>query len=230
MQLHERAGQHVRDGAFDGALHRLGLAGVGASADDGLRPENLLHRHRERVGGHVVARSEPTLADLLVAALVIERNNLVGALAVNVGRRIVEREVTVFTDADTSDVDRGDADKRFKTGDFSLGIGGFAVDLIENLQRLRSLSDETLAHVAAEGRLVLDRNANILVEMEAGNLRPVDAGLLDERLEELELARAGGDDDARFASQRDRFADSVACRFGGVGGHIELVLAYVDFH
>ena len=45
VELEERTRKHIGDGAFERALDGLGLAGVGAGADDGFRPENLLHRH-----------------------------------------------------------------------------------------------------------------------------------------------------------------------------------------
>ena len=110
MELHERRGEHVRDRTFERALHRLGLAGVRTGADDRLRPQDLLHRHRERMRRHVVLRREPALADLLHTAFLIQRHDFIGAIRVNVGRRIVERDMAIFAKANA-----GDAGKAFST-------------------------------------------------------------------------------------------------------------------
>ena len=75
-----------------------------------------------------------------------------------------------------------------------------------------------------------DGDADVFVEMEARDLRPVDAGLLDERLEELELARARRDDYAGLALLGYRLADLVRRHVGRLLGHVIFVLAYIDLH
>ena len=180
--------------------------------------------------GNVVLGGEPALADLLHAALVVQRHDLVGARAVDVRRRVVEREVAVLAYADARDVDRRGADERLKTADLGVGVRRLAVHLVERLHRLGGLGDEALAHVAAERGLVRDGDSDVFVEVEASYLRPVYAGLLDERSQELELARPRGHDDARLAARGDRLPDLVARRLCRGRGHVELVLAYVDLH
>ena len=108
---------------------------------------------------NIILGGEPTFADLLHTALVVERNHLVCAVAIEICRRIIEREVAVLTDADASDVNRSFADKILKTRDFRISlphtavrilIFRFTVDFIENLKRTRGLSHKALTHITAE--------------------------------------------------------------------------------
>ena len=57
------------------------------------------------------------------------------------------------------------------------------------------LADQPLEQVAAEARRVIDRQADVLVEMKHLDARPVDARRGGERVEKLELRRAGRGDD-----------------------------------
>ena len=55
---------------------------------------------------HVLEGRKPAFADLLAAAGLVERDDEVGLGGLEVGRRIVERQVRVLADADEGDVDR----------------------------------------------------------------------------------------------------------------------------
>ena len=67
--------------------------------------------------------------------------------------------------------------------------------------------DDPLAQVAAEARGVRVGDADVLVEVEQLDPRPVDARRRGERVQELELRRAGGGDHARLPGPGDRLAD-----------------------
>ena len=75
------------------------------------------------------------------------------------------------------------------------------------------LADQPLEQVPAEAGGMIDGQADVLVEMKQLDPRPVDAGRRGERVEELELRRAGRGDDPRDASRFDRVASArAACR------------------
>ena len=138
--------------------------------------------------------------------------------------------MSVLADADAGDVDRRYAQQLLEPRDFGVRIGRLAVHLVERLHGPGSLGDETLAHVAAERRLVGGRDADVFVEMKTGNLRPVDIRLFHESLEKFKLTRACRDNDPRLAAEPDRFADFVARHLRRMGRHILLIVSDIHLH
>ncbi len=82
-----------------------------------------------------------------------------------------------------------------------------AADSICNLRRIAvaveqviaadaHLVDQPIEQVAPKACGVIDRQADVLIEMKHFDARPVDGGRRCERFEEIDLRRAGRDDDA----------------------------------
>ena len=105
--LQQGSGNH-RGGlvGVKGLIQGVGLNGVRNAGNDLLALHDLVGGHRNGLLRHVVEGGEPALAHLLAAASVVEIDDDVGFTGVEVGGRVVEGDVTVFTDADEADVDR----------------------------------------------------------------------------------------------------------------------------
>jgi hypothetical protein len=95
-----------------------------------------------------------------------------GLVRREVGGRIVEREVAVFADADKRDVDGALGDRASRAIGHRRGVP-FAVEQV--VPRETRLADQPLEQVLAEARRMLDRQADVLVEVKHLDARPVDA-------------------------------------------------------
>jgi len=124
-----------------------------------------------------------------------------------IGRRIVEREMRVFTDSRKADIDWKLPDQRTQSLALSRGVA-IARNVMKVPQRQRQETVETLPEKAAERRGMRDRQPNIFIEVKARDAVPGDVWLVDERLEQLELRCASRDDDVGATSLLDRFADA----------------------
>ena len=98
-------------------------------------------------------------------------------------------------------------DQRAHARGLRLGIGRVAFDEVE-LARPHALHDP-LPEIAAEARGMGGGHADVLVEVEEDRPRPVDAGRLHERVQELELGGAGGGDDVRLPPGMERAPEGV---------------------
>jgi len=88
-------------------LYRVGLACLRHDRKNVSRPQQRRDRHRDRGARDVIKRREVSLADLLAPRRVVELDLLDVEWIVEVcGRRLVEREVSVLTDAETAHVER----------------------------------------------------------------------------------------------------------------------------
>jgi hypothetical protein len=114
--------------------------------------------------------------------------------------------VPVLTDADERDVDGR--------------LRQLAADTCRHLERIpfhveqvviahAGLVDQALAQVLAKARGMVDRQADVLVEMKHLDAGPVDPVRAGERLEEIELRRPRGRDNPRPSLGRQRRAQHV---------------------
>src|SRR5690242_668269 len=85
---------------LDGGSHCLRLPLVRNDAQDFAALEYLFNRHRYRLSRNFGNAFEPTLTDLLLATCVVEVNDDVWFVDLEIRRRIIECEVSVFADAD----------------------------------------------------------------------------------------------------------------------------------
>ena len=147
MPLKNRRRDLRRYVAFDRIANRLGFALVGHRANNRSALHDLPHAHRDRLLRHIVERREPTFAQLLAAAGVVELDDQVGFFGFEIGRRIVEREVAIFADADKGNVDRMPANDLGHAAAFG------------SRRRLRHPESETPAAEAAAGSRIVATNS-----------------------------------------------------------------------
>ena len=131
-------------------------------------------------------------------------DNQVRILDVEVGGRIVEREVTVLADADKRDVHGPLGQQRADARALSRRIGLPSKKVIA---LDASLLDQPLHQELAEARGVIGRQPDVLIEVKQLDLRPRHVALGGERVEEDKLRRAGRRNDSRVAMLLDRRAN-----------------------
>lgn len=230
MVLQDGAGAGVGDGAFEHALDGLGFAFVGNHVDDDLALEDLGDAHAESMGGHSVEGGEPAFAQLLTAAGVVEFDHEESLVGVKVSRGIVESDVTVFADADESDINGVFGHNFLHFGAESGGIFGVAVDKENFLELAGQLVDEVLFEVEAETGLVSGGEADVLIQVEEGNFGPVDTGFLNQEAHHFKLAGSGGGNHVDAAFFGDDFAENLCAVSGSGLAHLCLVLEDFDVH
>src|SRR6266480_492082 len=92
--------RHWADLAFEAGLHRLRLAGIRNNGENFAAFEDLPHRHRKRLFRDLRGVCEPCLAHLLLAASLIEIHDDVWLFGLEICWRIIECDMTVFTNAE----------------------------------------------------------------------------------------------------------------------------------
>ena len=92
------------------------------------------------------------------------------------------------------------------------------------------LVDQALAQVLAKARGMVDRQADVLVEMEHLDARPVDAVRAGERLEEIELRGSRGGHDPGPSVGGQRRAQHVSRLPGRRAAHGQAVDVGFDLH
>ncbi len=221
----DERGNGSLDGVFDGG----GLAMVRDGADDVFGLHDLADGHGDGSFGDIGQGVEPAFAELLATAGFIEMDDDVGFFGFEIGWGVIEREVSVFTDADEGDINGVFADDVVEAAAFLVPVG-VGIDVVEASEWEGELADEALPEVEAEGSGVGDGDGDVFVEVEGGDEVPGDGVGFDELFEHLELRSAGGDDDVGLAA----LADCVADEFGAIGGgllsHGRLGFAGDDFH
>ena len=114
-----------------------------------------------------------------------------GSVGLEIGRRIVEGEVRVLADADEGDVD-GRALDRLADG------AAHRVEITVAVERVKRRDagavDEVLVQHAPEAGRVIGGDADVLVEMEQLDPRPVDGRARGEAVQEAELRVPRGGD------------------------------------
>lgn len=165
--------------------------------------------------GDIVECWKPAFVELLAAAGVVESNYGVRLQRFEIGGRIVEGEMAVFSDADEGDINLGKL--QFVANSFHqlAGIFGAAQKMV---LADADFIDEALAQIFAEAGGVSFGEADIFVEMKHFDAAPIDAGHGGEGREKFELRSAGGGDDAGFATGRDGFANDGGGMIRGSSG------------
>ncbi len=214
MFLQDGGGDLVGNWAFHSVLDGDGFAGIGDAADDVLAFHDLVDRHGDGLCGDIVECGEPALAELLFSAGIIEVDNEEGFLGVEVGGRVVEGEVPVFTDADKGDVDGMVADDVAQPRAFLARVG-LAFDPVGGGQGCGELGNEAVFQVFAERSGMGFGDAQVFIEVEEGDLVPCDVGLVEEVFEYGELGGAGGEDEVGVAEFLDGGAEVVGTMGGG---------------
>src|SRR5215467_5803526 len=87
------------------ALHGPSLALPRCDAQDVLRLQNLLHRHRDSLCRHLLEIIEPTLSYLLLAARFSKAHDDIGLIGFKICRRLIEGQVSILADAGEGQID-----------------------------------------------------------------------------------------------------------------------------
>ena len=230
MVLQNGAGAGVGHGTFQHTLDRLSFAFIGNDVDDDFALEDLGNAHAESMGGNSIKGGEPAFAQLLTAAGVVQFDHEEGFVGVEVGRGIVESDVSVFADADESDVNGMFGHDFLHFGAESGGIFGIAVDEEDFSQFAGQFVDEVLTQVETESGLVSCGETDVLIQVEKGDFGPVDAGFLDQEAHHFKLAGGGSGDHVGAALFGDDFAEHFSTVSGGCFAHFGLVLEDLDVH
>ena len=190
---------------LDDINHCLRLALVWHGQDQFACLHNLADRHRNRHFRYVLQRRKPSLAHLLATAGLIEADSDLGLLSIEVGRRIVEGEVAILTNASKAYIDGLATNSRVETHHFALQVTSTTVDRNELCQGADT-TDKALPEIAAKTRRMIGRDTDIFIKMEDYHLRPVDV-LPDQRVQHFELAGTGCNDDRRVPIAGNRFTN-----------------------
>ena len=154
---------HGADGPIETSLDGLSFLWSRHDSENLFRFENLIHGHGDGVPGDNVNIGEPSFADLLLAAGLIEIHDNVGLFGAEIGWRIVEGQVTVFTDSDEGDIDRGSADG-------SIGAADYFDRILLAIQKMTrddaGFRDEAILQELAETGGMRFGQADVFVEME----------------------------------------------------------------
>ena len=166
------------------------------------------------------------LPHLLAAAGVIEVDNFDVEWIVKVRNAgVVEREMTVLTDADTTQVEWKVAEESGIARAFLVEVFGISRQLVELTQTGRR--DEPFAEVTPKAGRMLGTDTDVLVEVKPDDARPIDVATLHQYLEERQLRVTGGEHgvgDASAVDGRSQCGRGVVSRdlsevFGGHDAH-----------
>src|SRR5262249_29383984 len=144
-----------------------------------------------------------------------------------VRRRVVERQMSIFADADEGYVNRRRADL------FANALANLIRMAFPIPQVIISQSppfDQTFEQVFAKARRMSDRQTDVLIEVDHLDFRPVNAGRFRQGAQKLELRRAGRGDDARARSLGDRADDGVSGLSGRSFAQLDFVAEDLYYH
>src|SRR5688572_28719180 len=99
--------------------------------------------------------------------------------------RIDERQVAVFADTEYGEARRFQPQERGVASALGVGLGREAVEPVERLDR--HVRDQSIDQESAERRRMSLRDAEVLVEMECGDLLPSDSSGVTQDCEEFVL-------------------------------------------
>ena len=95
MVLQDRGGALRADFTFDRIADYCRFSLFGNCADNRFALHNLLDRHRNGLLGNIFGSGKPSLTELLFPAIFIQIDDEVWRLGFEIGRRIVEGQMSV---------------------------------------------------------------------------------------------------------------------------------------
>ena len=122
----------VAHGMLQAIFHSLCFPGIGYRADDVRGFHDLAHRHTDGLQGYVVYRRKPSFVKLLCPAGTVKINHQIRLIGVEIRRRIVKSEVSVFADAYQCHVNGMLPDQLPQSFGLQLWVG-FPVDKVGSL-------------------------------------------------------------------------------------------------
>jgi len=147
---------------------------------------------------------EPGLAHLLPPASLIQFDHEIRVFNFKISRRIVEGEVPILTNAQKGDINRRRSQclslAAHDFGDITIAIQQV---IVGNSSFLYQLLQQHLPEAAR----MINRKADVFVQMKNLNPRPVDAWLAGKRVQKLELRRSRRGNDPRVPMFANRSAN-----------------------
>ena len=139
-------------------------------------------------------------------------------MSFKIGGRIVEGQMSVFSDSSEADIDRmltqNSADPP------ALGCSVLlSVDVVEGGKGEGKLRNEAFPQVFTERGRMGDGDAHIFVEVKSGDAGPINPWLSREVIDHSELGGSCSDDDVGPAFSLKGLTDTLGAEFGGGGPH-----------
>src|SRR5215470_3050707 len=106
MRAQDRSRRYRADLTFHACLYGLRLSPIRYNRQKLFGLENLPYGHRECLAGNIGEIGEPRLANLLPATCLIKINDDVGFFNLEIGRWVVKRNMTIFSNPEKRDIDR----------------------------------------------------------------------------------------------------------------------------
>ena len=150
---------------------------------------------------------QPSFTCCLPAGLVELHHPHVRPLREVADRRVDEGEVAVLPDPEDGEGRARLPQQRGVARALGREVLRLAVEAVERGHL--HVGEEPVDEEPPEGGRVVGGDADVLVEVERGELRPVDPGLLPQRGQELVLRGSGGEDDGGPAVARQEVADRL---------------------
>ena len=171
MRAQDGSRGHWSDFAFEAEFDGLGFARFGDYSDDLIGFQDLANGHGDGLAGNFGKIAEPGFADLLAATGFVEIDEEIGLFGLEIGGRVVEGEMAVFTDAGEGEVDGRGAEELAYAVDYFVGIG-VAVEQV--ILRDAGFVNQALEKVFAKAGGMRDWQADVFVEMKEFDAVPVD--------------------------------------------------------
>src|SRR6202162_3330539 len=208
MVSQDGRGRHGTDRPIETGFDGLRLAGSGNHGENFLGLENLLHRHRDGALRNSVEILEPTFSDLLQPASLVQCHGDVRLFCIEIGGRIVERDMSIFADTQKRDIDRRSGDGIADAADY---FGGLLTPIEQVIFADTCLRDQSILKKFAETRRVGHGETDIFVEVKELNSLPDDICCGGESFEKFELRRGAGADDTSATLLCDGTTDRGGC-------------------
>ncbi len=194
MSLQNRRWADVGHRSFQSASYGLGFAPVRHGHNYATALHDLSNAHRNSPGRHIVERCEPPLAQLLATTLLVEVDYDVRRFRFKIRRRIIERKVSIFTDAHKRRINGVFAYESSQSIALGLRVCGAAVDKVD-CRQARHQFNKPLTQIPAETRRMVFIETDVLIEVKHRYPGPVDIAGRHKMAEGLKLAGARGEND-----------------------------------
>ncbi len=105
MLLQYRRWAHIRYRSLHGTLDCAGLALIRYGNDNRFAYHDLPYAHRDRACWNFIQRGEPPLTKLLCSAFLVKVYDEIRLVGLEICGRIVKRKMTIFANANQSNID-----------------------------------------------------------------------------------------------------------------------------
>ena len=121
---------------------------------------------------HIRQLLKPAFTNLLAPATLIQIDDEIWRLGLEIGRRIIKRHVSIFANADESNVNRKLADNIINPLALPLRVS-FRADVMASPHWQRKQTDKVFPEKSTKRSRVSNWHAHVLIQMKYGNVRPM---------------------------------------------------------